>query len=240
MKRFIVGLAALLSLTAISIAYADATKVAGGSWREEQLVFFRTGNPAHPFPAASGQSIVSNVMNGGKCGSGVVCVARDTSGAIWVGDHAERNPLSARVNAISLVDTAAVFGVLRLKSSPGTVDSLMIHRDLSIDGYNWTAVDSCGLGGVLVAGTYLPSVLAGDSLAIDLGTITTTIDGGSEGRGGVLFYGDPLELPNRRTKFAMSGFNYIRFRISMSAGDNIAAGSTGGVQGWFSYPQTKQ
>ena len=239
MKRIVAGLAALLALTAPSLVFSAPTKVEDGRWREVALSFYRSGNPATPFPGASGSQITSSIMNGGKCGSGVACRARDTTAAIWVGDHAERDALRARTNAQSLTDTLAVFGVLELRSTSGTIDSLMIHRDLSIDGFNWTAVDSCGLGGVSVGGTYLASVLAGDSLHIKLGSITNSIDGGTEGRGSVLFYGDPLELPNRRTKYAMIGFNYVRFRINMTESDNIAAGTTGGVQGWFKYPQGK-
>lgn len=237
MKRFLMGLAALMVLA--PIIQAAPSKIEDGRWREVALSFARFGNPATPFANASGTSIVSAVMNGGKCGSGVVCVARDTSQAIWLGDHAERDPLRTRTNAQSLTDTLAVLGVLELRSSSGTIDSVMVHRDLSIDGWNWVAVDSCAIGGVSVGGTYLASVLAGDSLHIKLGSITTSIDGATEGRGSVWFYGDPLELPNRRTKFAMTGFNYIRFRLSMTGSDNIAAGSSGGLQGWFKYPQGK-
>jgi hypothetical protein len=231
MKRiFLAATAALLCLAPL-VAFAQGP----GELKPVQLVFSRQGNPPTPF---AGGANASPTMNGGKCGSGVACMAQDTSQAIPIWDHIlnRAETLRALTPAGTSVDTLAFFGTLRLTSTVGTIDSIKVRRDVSADGLVWTAVDSLSYSiPNIVSGTILAQAV-GDSLGLKLTSVTSTIDGATIGSGAVSFYVNPLGVINGATRLAFKNFHYIRFRVSMSEADNIAAGLNGGVSATFSYP----
>lgn len=237
MKKIL--LAALAALTLVGTAQAQEM-----SWKSVPLSFVRAGNPATPFPGLSGSGFISgSLANGGKGGVGVAVSPQDTSQAIDIGDHYFRRAPALRAAAggvagsVSPGDTASTFGVLSIRSTSGTIDTVKVAKDVSLDGVAWTAIDSLSASVTSVSGTITVQPIVGDSCSVKLASVTTSIDGGTIGAGSILFHCNPFSTSAQGvSRLGMVDVRFVRFRIWMTPGDNVAAGSSGGLNATFSYP----
>lgn len=230
----VVGALLALSLCATAVTAQDRQS------RTVPLTFVRVGNPIAPFASAGGSGyITASMANGGKGGTGVAVAPWDTTVAIPIMDHAvfsieQRRALTASATD---VDTLVTFGTLKLHSTVSTIDSIKVARDVSGDGLTWTVLDSLPASILpAVSGTILAQPIAGDSTSVKLAATVATIDGVSAGSGAITFYCKPNGRLDGASRLATKGINYIRFRVWMTPGDNVAAGAAGGVSGEFVYP----
>lgn len=237
MKKIL--LAAIAALTLVGTAQAQEL-----SWKPVPLMFIRAGNPATSFPGLSGSGFITgSLANGGKGGVGVAVSPQDTSQAIDIGDHYFRRTAAMRAAAggvagsVSPGDTAATFGILSIRSTSSTIDSVKVAKDVSLDGVTWTAIDSLSASVTSVSGTILVQPIAGDSCSVKLASVTTNIDGGAVGAGAIYFHCNPFSTSAQGvSRLGLADVRFVRFRIWMTPGDNVAAGSSGGLNATFSYP----
>jgi hypothetical protein len=240
-------LAALAALT----LFAGTASAQVMAWKDVQLQFVRAGNPIPPFPTASGNSnngfYTGGLSNGGKApqGAGVVntsILAADTTQSIPIADHyfkrtpAFRAAAGGVLGSVGSGDTSAVFGILALKSTASTIDTIKVEKQISLDGLAWSTVDSVSASVQSISGTITIQPVAGDSCSIKLASVTQDINGNTIGAGAIFFRCNPFAESDNVTRLALVNVNYVRFIIWMTGGDQLNAGVNGGVYGKFSYP----
>jgi hypothetical protein len=208
-------------------------------WRSQPLQFVHTGNPPAAFPSGTsptfqnGGTVLTDAAGGGVLQGTYPAInkQRDTTQAIDLSDHFLKATGAFRGGLWVAGDTTATFGVLQLQGSTGTVDSIVVTRDASLDGVNWSVVDSIMYHRGAASTTGF-AVADGDSLGIKLNSISDPL-GNSLGKGSIWWSAAPLQTLSGVTAQAIMDFRYIRFRISASNSDLNAGGS---VTGSFSYP----
>jgi hypothetical protein len=239
--------AALTALIATVFASSWATDAHAQSTffiKKVQLFAQRNSSAAdNPHYAVDGQAAYATPVLNGTHGSAVAGVVgtnptlTDTLQAIDVRDHWGRTLFAYRIAAPPatqvLADTSE-FGTLFITSTSGTIDSVWVLRDVSADGFNWTAVDS--IPSHIITGSTQHTVVQG---ADSLGVILSGLSGQSGTalcKAAVTFTYSPWAIPTGVTAQAFRNVNYWRFRVHMSPGDYAAAGANGGLRLEFQYP----
>lgn len=170
----------------------------------------------------------------GKCGAGVICVAQDSSSSIDVSDWFENNRRIYTAEPIIASDTLSRFGTLLVRAAGGALaDTLTIFRDVSVDGVTWSVVDSIAGHVNAIGGSHTSSAVS-DSLVLIMTNVTNP-GGGTSRVGSYTWNASPFTVITGITALAGRNFNFIRFRIHMSAGDGAGA-SDRGVSAQFMYP----
>jgi hypothetical protein len=227
MKKILIGALAVMAL-------------AGHAWagnftvKNVPLVFIRSDAGVN----TSGQVTVSlSDGNHPAANRGVAIPAQDTSQAINIEDHWWRRLLLTKSGfpGTGVASDSVSLGTLYIKSTSSTVDTIHVFRDTSVDGFNWTAVDSAAQhisSPQWAAGVYAVGV---DSLRLIL-TTRTNISGITEGNGTISMTCYPGMSNVGVSGMGIADVRFIRFRFHLSAGDFVAAGTTGGITASFSYP----
>ena len=230
MKRFILGLAALLALALPSVSHGQGLKIA-----EKTLVFQRTDAT---FP---GLAYVTDLANGNHPAAGVgIAVAPQDTAVVDISDHWYRSASNiprAFPGAGAASDSVWV-GTLTIEGTSSTIDTLFIFKDVSPDGVNWTGNDS--LAYHLVTGQVAVGIVAASSDSVRP-ILATTGQGALQAgkKATITFFGYPAMTSLGITGLALADVNFVRFRIKMTPGDFAAAGTTAGVRGSFRYPAFK-
>lgn len=175
-------------------------------------------------------------------GAGINVSPQDTSQSIDVRDHwlrykqgmAPAGPNGFVAGAL-VQDSLNTFGTVTFTSTKWTVDSLVIMRDISLDGKVWVAVDSIGAH-VVADTTWGKQSAVSDSLLAYLGVPAVLgVDGVAKRVVTYSWNANTWFDRTAITSFASVGVNYIRFRIHLTPGDFAAAGTSDGYTGVFSY-----
>ena len=123
-------------------------------------------------------------------------------------------------------------GTLVLESTASFIDSLVIYRQVSADGFSWTLADSLNMSTNIGSGTDWASAVPQDYSRV----IGASTDIPSVKRVSLLWYARPWENSRANTRLAFRDVNFVRYYITMTNSDYYAAGSTSGVRGRFIYP----
>jgi hypothetical protein len=236
------GLAAVAAaLFAVVVGGAFSLASAQGAFypKKVPLVFNRNSqssadNP-NAVPALQPYYQIGRADGNHGANSGSALALRDTSAAIFVGDHWLKSTHAYRAGAaaISVGDTSWS-GTLMLKANRSTIDSVVVTMQLSQDGSVWTSCDSVSLH-IISQNSMQLMVLAGDSLAVILGTVTGAA-GGVGTAGAVSFTANPWWHAGGVTAQAIQAVNFVRFIMHMTPGDFAASTNVYGVTGEFLYP----
>ena len=112
---------------------------------------------------------------------------------------------------------------------------MLLKWQTSVDGFNWTAVDSIGQHISSPQWTTGFAAVGADSMRLIFST-RTNINGSTEGNAAISFSIYP-NAPNASVSgMGIADVRYVRFILHMSPGDFAAAGTSGGVTGQFVYP----
>lgn len=183
---------------------------------------------------------LANGVHGNAAGVAPAATTRDTSQGIFVGDHWANDSKLTPIGVLTDIanDSLGIYGTLHLQSTKNSLDSIVIVRQWSNDNQRWNTVDS--VGGHFVAAD---SLINGSSAVTDsIKAVNGVVGGVQDKTSGIVprivnysWPCNPRMGPQVVTAIAGQGFQYIRFIVTMTNGDYVAAGLSDGWRGWFTY-----
>lgn len=226
MKKILVLAALVAAMFTPSLASAQVT-TADLNWRRVEN---RGGTTVY-----TSYDIANGFRNFTNSASPGASVSADTTAPIPLWNHYYKNNNHGTPVYPGGSGTAAdsVFlGTLVLEGTASFIDSLVIYRQVSADGFSWTLVDSLATSTNIGSGTEW-AVAQNSSFSRVIGEAT---DIPSVKRVSVLWYGRPWERVGAVTRLGFRDVNFVRYYITMTENDYYNAGSTSGVRGRFIYP----
>lgn len=220
----------LLAVAALALFATSAFAQAGGSTvnRTKNLTFARYNSNGVQF---------LNLADGTKAGSGVAIAAQDTSTAIDVSDWFYRRSMAVRATSpAGASGDSCVMGTLTITGTSSTIDTFVVSREVSSDGFVWSVPDS-QVAHISSANTMGGFAVGTDSVRVVGTSITVSpLVSTSFTKASITYSALPGAGSANVTAQAMFDVNYVRFRIHMTSGDAAAAGSTGGFSATWTYP----
>jgi hypothetical protein len=243
------ALTALLAGTIASSWATDAHAQAAFYNKRVPITFVRNSNAGdNPFVAGdpTHTSYTTSLSNGTHgtltptagvsiTAANGVLACTDTTDKIDVRDHWARalaNYIQMPVVASALLAESLQFGTLTLQSNSATVDSFMVLKDVSNDGFTWSAVDSVSFHCI----SDNTEIDTGRDSAQFIGTAIANSAGTTGFKASVTFTANPWFTKSGVTAQALVGVNFVRFRLHMTYTDYATAGASKGFTAEFVFP----
>ena len=226
--------AAMAALTLWTVVYPPLVSASNLQYKVVPIYWLRTDAVTNPNSQYSQQLSDGNHPAAGKS---IAVAPQDTSQAIDISDLYWRRMVLARTTYPgSGVAADSLFGFsISLHSTASTIDTVLLKWQTSLDGINWTAVDSIGQHISSPQWTTGFAAVGADSMRLVFST-RTNINGSTEGNASINFSIYPGMANSGISGMGIADVRFVRFIIHMSPGDFAAAGTTGGVTAQFVYP----